>query len=360
MLVERLDVENVRNIQSAQLKLGPSVNLLTGPNGAGKTALLEAIHLLIRGRSFRTNRSSGLLRHGADRLDIGAGCLDAQQGSVRLRYGRHRDGSVTLSRDGRPIRQSSTVAALIPIQLLLPDLAELIFGGPAGRRQWLDWGAFHVKHEHAANLRNYQRALRHRNALLRAEARSDDSQTLAAWTAQVAEFGELVDAGRHEYFERIGGPLGDCVTALDVGLPVDFAYARGWEGGGLGEVLEKDIGRDIQAKVTNSGPQRADILVRCADEPASATLSRGQGKLVATAMRLAQAQDLMGAGKPSLFLIDDVGAELDQAHSHDLYALLTSLDCQIVATSAHLATTSMLQRDGVTFHVKHGHFELAP
>lgn len=356
MFVERLDVQNFRNIESAHLELAPRLNLLVGPNGAGKTALLEVLHLLIRGRSFRTNRSNSLLRHDTERMEIGSSLRDAQQGSLRLNYARGRNGSVSLHRDGRPVRQSSAVAALLPIQLLLPDLSDLVFGAPANRRQWIDWGAFHVKQEHAVNLRSYLRALRNRNALLR----SGSSSTLNAWTMQVAEFGEAVDSGRSEYFERVAVQIRHCLVALNGELQVDFEYARGWGGDDLAETLENDSGRDIQAGLTNSGPHRADLHIRCDEESAATVLSRGQGKLVATAMRLGQARDLMASGKPSLFLVDDVGAELDQAHNEELYSLLNSLDCQIVATSAHPDAGKWLdsQSPGHTFHVKHGHFHL--
>lgn len=358
MFVERLDLQNVRNIESGHLDLAPRVNLLTGPNGAGKTALLEAVHLLIRGRSFRTNRSGSLLRHGAERLEVGAGCRDDQLGTVRLSYARERGGAVSLRRDGRPVRQSSAVAALLPIQLLLPDLSDLVFGSPGGRRQWLDWGAFHVKHEHAGNWRSYLRALRHRNSLLRASA---DSPTLGAWTAQLAEFGEVVDAGRRTYFENVVVHIRDCLIALNEELQVDFDYARGWNGAGLAETLAEDNDRDRQAGLTTSGPHRADIRIRCFGELASTVLSRGQGKLVAMAMHLGQAKDLLTSGRPSLFLIDDVGAELDQGHNEGLYALLNGLNCQILATTTHLESSETMlnqQSDSLMFHVKQGRFEV--
>ena len=360
MLLERLDVQNVRNIESAHLELAPRINLLTGPNGAGKTALLEAVHLLIRGRSFRTNRSGSLLRHGAERLQIGASCQDGQLGSVRLSYTRERGGSVSLRRDGQPVRQSSSVAALLPIHLLLPDLSDLVFGAPASRRQWLDWGVFHVKQGHAANWRSYLRALRHRNSLLRA---GGDSPTLGAWTAQLAEFGTAVDAGRRGYFEDVASQIHDCLAALSEHLRVDLDYARGWNGEELAETLASDSERDSQTGLTNSGPHRADIRIRCHGEPAATVLSRGQGKLVATAMHLGQAKGLSKTGRPSLFLIDDVGAELDEGHNEGLYELLNSLECQILATTAHLdASETMLtkQADSLVFHVKQGQFEARP
>ena len=352
MIVEHLDVQNVRNIESARLDLQPGFNVLVGPNGAGKTAVLEAIHLLIRGRSFRTARTTGLLRRGEKRMAVGAACRDRQVGAVRLSYSRESSGQTELRRDGRAVRRSSEVAGLLPIQLLLPDLSELVFGGPSGRRQWLDWGTFHVKHDHMAQLAAYLRVLRHRNALLR----SGELQTLATWTDQLAEIGEAVSQARLSYFRGIEPAIEAALQALSAGFSVSLGYLRGWGEGGLSEALRAELEQDARAGATRSGPHRADVAIRCGTEAAATTLSRGQGKMVASALRLAQAQDLMASGRRSLFLIDDVGAELDREHSQRFYQVLDDMDCQIFATSAQPAIDEMLPPTtrARTFHVKQG------
>ena len=71
MYFDRIEVENVRNIPQTSLDLGRNLNLIEGPNGAGKTAILEALHLLIRGRSFRS-RTQAIIRHGEQLLLVRA------------------------------------------------------------------------------------------------------------------------------------------------------------------------------------------------------------------------------------------------------------------------------------------------
>ena len=354
MILGRLDVGNVRNIASAHLDLGPGANLLLGPNGAGKTALLEAVHLLIRGRSFRPGKPESVLRQGEERIEIGAGLQDAVLGDVRISYRRERGGRAELRRDGKPVRQLSEVAALLPIQLLLPDLADLVFGAPAVRRQWLDWGVFHVKHDHAGTLRRYARALRHRNALLKAR----DHRTLPSWTAQLVELGAQLADVRGSYFDGVRGEVQASLAALDDDLAVDFSYSRGWRGGALADAVQDDFDWDCRTGTTHSGPHRADVEMTCRGEAASSTLSRGQGKALASALVLGQAQQLDGLGRPSLFLIDDVGAELDDDHSQRFYGRLGAMGSQVIATSANPAASAMLRADagGRVFHVKHGEF----
>ena len=351
MRIRRLDLANVRNIHSLCLELDAGVNLLVGPNGAGKTAVLEALHLLFRGRSFR-GRAENVIRRDENRLDIRVACQDDDLGTLRLAHRRERGGGVQMRWNGRTIRQSSTVAALLPLQLLLPELADLVFGGPAGRRQWLDWGTFHVKHDHAANLRAYTRALRNRNALLR----MGQTQTLAGWTAQMADLGEAIEAARREYFVQVVPSVKACLAALSPDLTVEFSCYRGWQDHSLAETLADQSVRDVKSGTTNSGPHRADVVLRVAGESAAAVLSRGQGKALASALRLGQASGLLKDDKPSLFLIDDMGAELDRVHSERFYALLDGMNCQIVATSAQEEVGEMLMatRRGRMFHVKQG------
>lgn len=359
MILERLDLHNVRNIDRAHLALHPRVNLLLGPNGAGKTAVLEAVHLLVRGRSFRTSSTDALVRYGEERLEVGIGCEDANRGGVRLSYVRER-GRTELRQDGSLLRQATPVAALLPIQLLLPDLADLVFGGPALRRQWLDWGTFHVKHEHADVQRDYRRTLRHRNALLRQR----QIGTLPAWTAQLAELGERIGAARRTYFEALMPQVGECLRQLDPALAVSFDYDLGWRQASLADALNEDLERDLRTGMTNRGPHRADVRIRVGgevDAPAATALSRGQAKTVASALRLGQARDLLGAGQRSLFLIDDLGAELDQTHNERFYGLLHEMGCQIIATSTHGEGVAARAAGGLlptaagrTFHVKQG------
>ncbi|MDE0659111.1 MAG: DNA replication/repair protein RecF [Gammaproteobacteria bacterium] len=355
MIVERIDIGNVRNIDSARLHLHPRANLLAGPNGAGKTSALEALHLVVRGRSFRTTRADQIIRHGEEKMAVAALLADERLGSVRLGYARERRGRLELRRDGQLVRQTSRVASLLPIQLLLPDLPELVFGGPAGRRQWLDWGVFHVEQDYARVLGGYLRALRQRNVVLRAA----DLKTLPVWTEQVAELGEAVAEARGRYFDRVMAQVAVSLATLDPDLEVECEYLPGWKADSFAEVLGQQVDRDVKLGTTLSGPHRADVRITCGSESAAQVLSRGQGKAVASALHMGQAKDLAVAGKRSLFLIDDLGAELDEEHNERYYRQLEDMDCQIVATSTEGAIGEILMGfgGGRMFHVKQGHFE---
>jgi DNA replication and repair protein RecF len=361
LIIERVELSHVRNVKHAVLELSPGLNLLVGSNGAGKTAVLEALHILLRGRSFRTARISSVIEHEANGLSVRARCDDSARGHVRLGVTKTRNNQTELRVDGQSARQTSAVAGLLPVQLMLPDLAELVFGGPRGRRQWLDWGTFHVKPDYLGVLRDYGRVLRQRNSVLR----SHDRETLKLWTSRLTVLGEAVTDSRRAYIASVRPAVYENLERLapDLGLALD--YYPGWSGNSLSEELGTSVARDVKLGTTQAGPHRADISLKCGDAAAANVLSRGQGKAAATALRIGQAQGLVNKGtKQSLFLIDDVWAERDDAHSKRFFDLLGEMGCQIVATSASEPEALETLQLGVfqgrntrLFHVKHGKIE---
>ena len=376
MIVERLRLANVRNIESATLELGQGVNLLVGANGAGKTAVLEAVHLLLRRRSFRTVRTREVIRHGAPHMGVSLDGEDAARGELRVSTVHDPSGKVELRRNGERVRQASAVAALLPVQLMLPDLPDLVFGGPAGRRQWLDWGAFHVKQSYADVQRDYNRALRQRNAALRGMAgQGPGDGALHAWTDQVAELGEGLSEARQEYLTEVTAPVAECLHRLAPELQVSFGLQRGWSGESLVSDLAAGLARDVKSGVTRVGPHRADVQVLFEGQAAASVLSRGQGKVLASALRIGQALDLgrrdgsedddaaqqTQAGRQTLFLVDDMGAELDEVHGQRFFDLLRDIGCQILATTVRPDSwfPGVTEGAATMFHVEQGRISKA-
>src|SRR5262245_39954810 len=334
MRVERLEVAGVRNLDGVDLELSRGLNLFSGANGAGKTALLEAIHVLARGRSFRGSRVQPLIQHGKPGLLVRARIHDEARGIVEIAIAKTRDEGSDLRVGGHVERRIAAAAALMPLQLFLPETSDLVFGGPGERRRFLDWGVFHVKPSYLADLQAYQRALRQRNALLASGTARSRPDELAVWTEQLDGFAARVDDARREYVEQLIPELATVAARLAEGFTPALEYRAGWPTSQpLAQALGETIDRDVKFASTQLGPHRAELRLSVAAGGAADTLSRGQGKLLASALRLAQVrltQRLTGRG--SLLLIDDLGAELDRGHSHRFYELLAESACQVLAT----------------------------
>jgi DNA replication and repair protein RecF len=333
----RLEIQNLRNLQRVQLHLAPGLNYFYGENGAGKTALLEAVHVLCRGRSFRTRRSNSLIRNGEEALVVRGVGEDELAGQVSMAVRKDRSARTELRLNGVEARRFSEIARLTPLQVMLPDIAELVFGEPAGRRSWLDWGTFHVKPGYLELQRRYLRAVRQRNVLLR----DDASQAVrAGWDRKVADLGEEVNSLRMAYLKAVGPwferILQELAPELAAGLSLN--YRRGW---GRDQSLEKLLGHaaggEVKYTSTMWGPHRADLQLRIDGVGAAGLLSRGQGKMVASALQIAQAALLADSEqRTTLFLMDDAGAELDHVHNERLFGQLERIGGQILATTTVL------------------------
>jgi DNA replication and repair protein RecF len=354
---ERLEISLFRNLDAVAIDLAPGLNTFYGDNGAGKTAILEAVHLLCRGRSFRTQKTQTLIQQGADQLMVRGIILDESRGRTSLAISKDRKARTEMRLNGMPERRLSEFARLTPLQVMLPDIADLVFGSPAGRRSWLDWGTFHVKPSYLEQLRSYLRAVRQRNALLKDHA---EPRTLKPWHEEVARLGEAVTVARQHYLEGVIPHFQDVLRELTPGLALDIRYHRGWGAEeSLGKLLGDSSPREVKYASTLWGPHRADVQLRVEGTPAGAVLSRGQGKLVASAMQIAQAALLSDAEQRStVFLIDDAGAELDVAHNERFFRLLQRIGGQILATTTRYPTSKDRRKTEPEktkmFHVEHG------
>jgi DNA replication and repair protein RecF len=347
MPLAELALENLRCIERAELVLAPGTNLIRGPNASGKTSLLEGIYLLGRGRSFRTRNSERLIRHEKGVLQALGRTLGALTQRIRVQVARDQPTVAEIA--GVPVGSLAQLAQVFPVQVVEPGIHRLIEEGSPRRRRWLDWAVFHVEPNFIDSWQKYGRVVRQRNAALRT-----DPDTARAWDPELVRHGEAVTAARLRLMVSLKPHWDDTVRTL-AGLPADLRYTPGWkQGASLEESLSDSWMRDRSRGLTHAGPHRADIQVRIDGRAAREIVSRGQQKLVATAMVLAQLKMLRErtALVPTL-LLDDPAAELDAEKLARFVEQVKSLRCQLVLTSLDDSQAPFGLPDR-TFHVEQG------
>jgi DNA replication and repair protein RecF len=355
MSLTELTVDNLRCIEHAKLQLHPNHNLIWGGNGSGKTSLLESIFLLGRGRSFRTRNSERLIQYGKDQLIVFGRKSVPRGTSVRGLLSQSLGIQVSRS-NGTLARINAATAGTLteltqvfPVQVIDPGVHKLVEEGSHRRRRWMDWGVFHVEHQFGDCWIRYTRALKQRNAALRSEPGQ-----AGIWDMELARTGELIAESRHRFIERLLPYWRESVLALS-GLQPDLYYFKGWaQDQSLAEALTVSKARDEAKQLTHPGPHRADVIVRLNGRLARETLSRGQQKLVAVAMTLAQLNLLQEATEttPTL-LLDDPAAELDGDHLRQFIEQVMRLRSQLILTSLHPGSQLFGTPDCV-FHVEQG------
>ena len=355
MRVAAIEVESLRILEGIALDFSPGVNLFVGPNGSGKTSLLEAIHILGSGRSFRSHRLRDVITRGVSTMRIVGRTLadDGVTSTVGVEYSG--DG-LRIRRGGADVRASSELATFLPTVTLTPDTYRFVTDGADLRRKIVDRLLFHVEPRYLEYHQRYRRVLSQRNAAIRGEVAG---QHLDGWDAELAAVGEQLTALRAGYLDRALPAMQDTVGEL-VGKPIDIRFHRGWDPAvSLKQACEHSLASDRQRGFTQSGPHRADLRFTVHGRPLQHSLSRGETKLFVTAVLVAQAQDLASAlGSPPVVLVDDLASELDADSRSRCLAALGATASQIFLTAVpeHGLERGDLE-EARLFHVEQGNID---
>jgi DNA replication and repair protein RecF len=344
-----VQVQNLRCLRHADLRLDSKLTLITGPNAAGKTSLLEAVFFLGRGRSFRTRQVEPVIRVGADGLTV-IGHLAADVRPLVVGIRATRDGTEARI-GGQPVASLADLATAFPVQVIDPSVHKLVEEGPSGRRRAMDWGVFHVEQGFAADWQRYQRALRQRNAALRSQL---PVAAIRAWDTELIASGGSLSAARERYLAHLQPTVERVARAL-IGIEVAISLTRGWPSEQtLEEALVASWARDTRFRTTTVGPHRADMRLLVEGFVARDRVSRGQQKLLAAAVIIGQLEVLRASrSRAGTLLLDDPAAELDREHLHALMEQINTLGAQLIAT-ATAGSIAGLENPGARFHVEQG------
>lgn len=369
--LEKLSIHNFRNLQQVSLADLKTFNFIHGINGSGKTSILEAIHTLALTRSFRSRKIDGVISYGCEDLtvrgELSPSSITSTPNTI-IGVRRPKKGAVLVKVNGEKLLTAGQLAGVMPVQVINPASFELLEGSPSVRRQYLDWGVFHVKHSGFFEYwPRYRKALQQRNSLLRRG--NIDASLLAPWDRELVAMGVLIHEARLKHFALLSSAFdliyGRLLSALDAehdqkgAPPLTITMAAGWkdEELSLAESLQKNLAGDLRSGFTKSGPHRADIDLRVGRNPAGDVLSRGQIKTVVCALKLAQSKVLLDQGISTVFLIDDLAAELDERRCELVFKELVALNVQVFASSVRRTDLNddwCLGKPLKRFHVEHG------
>jgi DNA replication and repair protein RecF len=235
---------------------------------------------------------------------------------------------------------------------------DLLTGSPAARRQFLNWGVFHVEQRFFSEWQRFQRCVKQRNKLLR-RGKLEQSE-LSVWTRELATSGEQIHAFRQAYFEALAPRFRAIMSELSPALEgLELRYRKGWDKSlAYSAALAASEVADREQGYTHVGPQRADLRVTVSGYSAAETLSRGQQKLVVCGLKLAQGQ-IMSEAQPRgcVYLVDDLPSELDAQHCRQVCEALTALQAQVFITCVDATDLAGMWPDDVKplmFHVEQG------
>lgn len=361
MHVDWLALTDFRNYQEVELSFPPEgLTLLTGANGQGKTNLLEAIGYAASLRSFRGAQPAALVRGGCSSAVIRArGARAARELLIEAEINLEGRNRTQLNR--QPVRRTADLADGFVTTAFSPDDLQLVKGGPASRRTFLDELLEDWDKRYGATRSDLDRVLRQRNALLRQSGGRSTPEvlsTLDVWDERMIVLGERLARGRDQLLEHLQ-PLADgayralsrdlgAVGAVEVGVRAEW---REDPFEGLADALASARKADLARGVTTMGPHRDEVALQLHGLPARTHASQGEQRTLALALKLAGHQLLQATiGVPPILLLDDVFSELDEDRSQLLLENLPGGQAFVTTTER----APWMPSPGLALDVRHG------
>jgi DNA replication and repair protein RecF len=305
--IDRVELSDFRNYRTLSLTPSPQLNILAGLNAQGKTNLLEGLGVLLVGRSFRGAKAADMLGWGASAASV-SGVIRRGETvrAVRRSVVQREDGRWGVTGDGCSWARA--------IGFGWPDLA-ILTEGPQARRNFIDGFAGKLYAAHLSGLTRYRQILARRNHLLQS-AISERAlrNALAPWNEQLARVGLELVGRRRTAVDALEAEARELYPTLAGAGEVRLRYcAPAGEGEELFlATLEARFGEEVRRGQSLVGPHRDDLLIEVDERDLRLYGSRGQQRLMALTLRLAEAGPVARAvGSAPVLLLDDALSELD-------------------------------------------------
>ena len=353
MHLMQLQIQNFRNLNEVNFELVDGVNLITGLNASGKTSLLEAIYYLSHLRSFRTHQISDLINRQSTQLQLVAQIQTDTDNQIPIGIQRSRN-KLEVRANRQPIKRVADIATLFPVLAIHPDSYKLITGSPSQRRQYLDWGVFHVEHDFFGVWQRFKKSLSQRNAALK--SRQDDAYC-SLWDKELFDMATHIDKLRNKYLLNLQPYMDELISRFFKDQLVEVIYKRGWANdASLDQLLKTELFKDRIKGFTQFGPHRAELVIKVDGQSAQTGISRGQQKTLVALLRLAQAQQFTeSTGRNCILLYDDLAAELDSIHREKILAVLANMKVQLFLTAIESEQIDIsVWKNKKMFHVEQG------
>lgn len=360
MSLTALRILDFRIFQQQNLALTNGINFIVGDNGCGKTSLLEAIYYLSYGRSFNTSNHNKVIRFEQESFVLSAD-VEAQYDVIKVGLRRFRNNDVQIKIAGQIEKRLSQLARVLPVQLITPDSFKLFFGGPKERRQFFDFGLFHVKQSFHGDWLRFTKIHRHRNALLKKRPSKYNAE-FEYWDSEFCRLAEIISRDRAEYldlfnskFEEINLNIESYLTNADVSFELSPGYNREND---LAQQLKNTFEKDVKFGYTSIGPHKSDVKIKTGNRLVEDVFSRGQLKLLLYVIKLLQSILISDHKAMPIMLIDDISSEVDEANLKKIFEFLQSAkDTQFFISSLNRDIADFMtpnENDYGMFHVKHG------
>ena len=340
-----------RNHENTSMSFGPGITIIWGENGSGKTSILEAIHSLSFGSSFRTKNKKELIKEGSNNFIL-EGLFKSKKGiKSTIFYSQDINGNKKIKVNEKEIQKRKELLGLNNVVVFSPDEESITKGGPNNRRRFFDKVFSIVSKNYLEDLLNYNSTLQQRNAVLKNGSKKNIKNQIKIWNEPFSEKAEKIWRHRKELFYEFLEVFKETVKTLDLGVVCNIFYDQK-------EIRKEDFlislrkreEADISLGFTTIGPHRDEFLFKWGFRAIRKTGSQGEHKIFLALLKTAELLYISKKTKKNpVFLLDDVFANLDIDRIKRLLRFVEKLQLQGKTKPQTIITTTdilELQKEG--------------
>ena len=352
MYIKKVKLENFRNYDNLEVEFKKDFNLIYGNNAQGKTNILEAIYLSAIGKSFQTNKDSEMIKIGKEKA------------KVEIEYEtKDREGKITVEIadkktffiNGIKQKKISDIIGKINIVLFYPDNIDIIKGGPAERRRFLDIMISQLKPNYIHILNKYLKTLEQRNAYLKQIKFDNKSKDmLEIWDESLSELSYQIYTYRSEYIQKIKEKIKVIHNKItncgqqDEKIEISF-ISSGKSQKDFYENLLRNRENDIRKGYTSTGSHRDDFDIYINDKKVNVYGSQGQQRTSVLSLKLTELNIIQDEiGEPPILLLDDFMSELDENRRNNLTNAIENNQVFITCTDKILVE----EKNNTIYHIE--------
>lgn len=358
MFLESLSLTNFRNYEKIDIKNFSRINFFYGLNAQGKTNLLEAIHLLCSGKSFREVTNRELINHKKEYFLIQGQILLDSGIKDRIVLYYLENGKKELSINKKKITRFSNYFGRYPVVLMYPELYKVISGGPSERRKFIDFLLSETDANYLATLKEYTKILKQRNFLLHqiSEGKLVKEETLEPWSEKLIVNGSRLVKDRLNFLKKFVVELSDTFNKIankNLNLSINFE-SNILNGKSIENIeylfkekLQRLKEREKRFGTTILGPHRDDFVFLVDGFDLKKFGSRGEYKSLLIALKIAEFNYVKEKSKEHpVFLFDDFYSELDDFRTIRIFSSMTQLNQIFLTSPKKLDITEELKKYG--------------